>query len=148
MPDTEFGAVGLRPLFERFESRRAAPDAEGLATMYAEEVMMAGPSGARVVRSADLRLAIPKRRRLLESAGCQGTTLAGFDESALTGRYSLVRAQFQWRFDAANAEAAAITLPSTFVVDRGGQAPRIVLYMNEQDVVSVLRERGVLPPLT
>jgi hypothetical protein len=31
-------------------------------------------------------------------------------------------------------------------VDRGGDAPRIVLYLNERDIVSVLRERGVLGP--
>jgi hypothetical protein len=29
-------------------------------------------------------------------------------------------------------------------VDRGGDSPHIVLYLNEHDVVSVLRERGLL----
>jgi len=33
-------------------------------------------------------------------------------------------------------------------VDRGGDSPHIVLYLNEHDVVSVLRERGLLAPVS
>jgi hypothetical protein len=116
--------------------------------MYAGSVMIAGPKGAQVVSSADLQRAIPKRRQLLESVGYQDTALVGFEETTLTDRYALVRAQFRWQFQAANGEPATVTLPSTFIVDRGGDSPSIVLYMNEQDVVSVLRERGVLPPVS
>jgi hypothetical protein len=123
-------------------------DAESLATMYAGSVMIAGPKGAQVVSSADLHRAIPKRRQLLESVGYQHTALVGFDETTLTERYALVRAQFRWDFQTENGEPASITLPSTFIVDCGGDSPRIVLYMNEQDVVSVLRERGMLPPVS
>jgi hypothetical protein len=139
---------GLRAFFERFQSLSAASDVEGLSTMYARSVMIAGPKGAQVVSSADLQRAIPKRRQLLESVGYQETALVGFEETTLTERYALVRAQFRWQFQAANGEPATVTLPSTFIVDRGGDSPRIVLYMNEQDVVSVLRERGVLPSVS
>jgi Domain of unknown function (DUF4440) len=138
---------GLRPFFERFQSLSATADVERLATMYAGSVMIAGPNGTQVVSSTDLQRAIPKRRQLLESVGYQDTALVGFEETALTDRYALVRAQFRWHFQAAN-EPVTVTLPSTFIVDRGGGSPRIVVYMNEQDVVGVLRERGVLPPVS
>lgn len=146
MPHQEIIAEGLRAFFERFQSLSAASDLERIAAMYAGSVMIAGPNGAQVVSSTDLKRAIPKRRQLLESVGYQDTALVGFEESALTDRYALVRAQFRWHFQAANSERATLTLPSTFIVDRGGDSPRILVYMNEQDVVSVLRERGVLPP--
>jgi hypothetical protein len=80
----------------------------------------------------------------LESVGYQDTALVGFAETSLTDRYALVRAEFQWQFQAVNGQPATVTLPSTFVVDRGGESPHIVLYLNEHDVVSVLRERGIL----
>jgi hypothetical protein len=147
MAPEETTTDGLRAFFERFQSLSAASDAERLAAMYAGNVMIAGPKGAQVVSSADLQRVIPKRRQLLESVGCQHTALVGFEETTLTDRYSLVRAQFRWDFRAANHEPATVTLPSTFIVDRGGDSPCIVLYMNDQDVVSVLRERGVLPPM-
>ena len=148
MPHQEIAAEGLRVFFERFQSLSAASDLERIAAMYAGSVMIASSNGAQVVSSTDLQRAIPKRRQLLESVGYQDTALVGFEESALTDRYALVRAQFRWHFQAANDEPVTVTLPSTFIVDRGGDSPRILVYMNEQDVVGVLRERGVLPPVS
>jgi len=147
MPHQEFATGELRAFFERFQSLSAADDVDAIAGMYAGSVMIAGPQGTQVVTSVDLQRAIPKRRQLLASAGHQDTALVGFEETTLGDRYALVRAQFRWRFQAASGEPVTITLPSTFVVDRGGDSTRIVLYMNEQDVVSALRERGVLPPV-
>lgn len=147
MPHQEIATGGLRPFFERFQSLSAASDVEGLAAMYAGHVMIAGASGVHVVSSADLQRAIPKRKQLLESVGCQDTALVGFEETPLTDRYSLVRAQFRWNVTPANGQPETVTLPSAFIVDRGGDSPHIVLYLNEHDVVSVLRERGVLPPV-
>ena len=146
MSHQEFATGALRTFFERFQSLSAGSDGDTLAAMYAGHVMIAGAGGPQVVSATDLQRVIPKRRQLLESAGYQDTTLVGFEETALTGRYSLVRAEFRWRFDAANDAPATVTLPSSYIVDRGGDSPRIVVYMNEQDVVSVLRERGGLPP--
>src|SRR5262249_47250594 len=143
MPHQKIPTGGLRAFFERFQSLSAASDVEGLASMYAGNVMIAGANGVQVVSSADLQRAIPRRKQLLESVGYQDTALAGFEETSLGDRYSLVRAQFRWQFHAANGQPATVTLPSIFVVDRGGDAPHIVLYLNEHDVVSVLRERGV-----
>jgi len=146
MTHEKIATEGLRAFFERFQSLSAASDVERLATMYAASVMIAGPRGPQVVSSADLQRAIPKRRQLVESVGYQETTLVGFEETKLTDRYALVRAEFRWHFGAANGEPTTVTLPSTYVVDCSGDSPCIVLYMNEQDVVSVLRERGLLPP--
>jgi len=148
MPHGEIAADGLRAFFERFQSLSAASDVKRLAEMYAGSVIIAGPTGTQVVSAADLQRAIPKRRQLLESVGYQETALVGFEEMTLAHRYTLVRAQFRWHFQAANGEPATVTLPSTFIVDRGRDSPRIVLYMNERDVVSVLREQGVLPPVS
>jgi hypothetical protein len=145
MPHQKIATEGLRAFFERFQSSSAASDVDQLTAMYAPSVMIAGPHGSQVVGATDLQRAIPRRRELLESAGHSETALVGFEETALTERYALVRAQFRWRFESANGEPLTIALPSTYVVDRGGDSPRIVVYMNEQDVVSVLRERGVLP---
>lgn len=145
MPNQAIAAGALRAFFERFQSLSAASDVELLSTMYAAAVMIAGPNGPRVVSSADIQRVIPQRRQLLESAGYQDTALVGFQQTALTDRYALVRAQFRWRFQPAAGEPASVTLPSTFIVDCGGDSPCIVLYMNDQDVISVLRERGTLP---
>jgi len=110
--------------------------------------MIAGPNGAQVVRSADLLRAIPKRKQLLDSAGHRDTALIGCEETPLTDRYSLVRVEWRWRFERAGVTSTTITLPSRFIVDCAGDDPHIVLYMNESDVASVARERGLLPSTT
>lgn len=57
MPHQEIPTEGLRAFFERFQSLSAASDVDGLAAMYAGQVMIAGAHGAQVVSSADLRCA-------------------------------------------------------------------------------------------
>ena len=143
MSHQEIPTGGLRAFFEQFQSLSAASDVKELAAMYAGNVMIAGANGVQVVSSTDLQRAIPKRQQVLESVGYQDTALVGFEETALTNRYSLVRAQFRWHFTPANGPSTTVTLPSTFIVDRGGDSPQIVLYLNERDVVSVLRERSI-----
>jgi Domain of unknown function (DUF4440) len=145
MPLQKFSTGGLRAFFERFQTLSAASDTDGLAAMYATNVMVAGPNGTQVVTSEDLLRAIPKRKQLFESAGYRETELVGFEEAPLTNRYSLVRAEWRWQFQPIEGQPLSVTLPSTFIVDGAGDAPHIVLYMNQQDIGGVLRERGLLP---
>jgi hypothetical protein len=144
MPLEKLSTEGLRSFFERFQALSTVSDTDGLAAMYAANVMIAGPNGTQVVTSDDLRRVIPRRKQLLESAGYCDTTLVGFEEAPLTDRYSLVRAQWRWRFQPTDRQPVSVTLPSTFIVDRAGDTPRIVLYMNQQDIGAALGERGLL----
>jgi hypothetical protein len=145
MAPTKSSTGGLRSFFESLTTMSATSDIEGLAAMYAPTVMIAGPGGAQVVTSADLLRAIPKRKQLFESAGHRSTALVGFEETGLSDRYALVRTEWKWLFETA-AGATDVTLPSTFIVDTSGDAPHIVVYVSHQDIVAVLRARGILPP--
>jgi hypothetical protein len=145
MPDGKIRPEGLRAFFERFETLSAAADVDSLVAMYAPNFMFAGPNGAQVVRSADILRAIPKRKQLLDSAGHRETALIGCEDTPLTERYSLVRVEWRWRFERAGVEPTTISLPSKFIVDCGSDVPLIILYMNDTDVATVARERGLLP---
>jgi hypothetical protein len=145
MPQPKIRTEGLRAFFERLTTVAAASDVDSLAAMYAPKVMIAGPHGPQVVSPADILRAIPKRKELLESAGHRETSLVACEETPLTDRYSLVRIEWRWRFERGDAEPTTITLPSTFVVDSAADVPLIILYMNDRDVATVARERGLLP---
>jgi hypothetical protein len=135
----------MHAFFGRFETQNASADIEGLAAMYAPSFLMAGPAGAQVVKASDLMLAVPRRKQLFAAAGCTSTTLRSVDESRLDDRYSLVRTVWQWTFARADGTTDEITLPSSFIVDRAGEDPQIVCYINHADVVALMRERGLLP---
>jgi hypothetical protein len=145
MPDRKIPPEGLRAFFERFGTLSAASDVDSLVAMYAPSVMIAGPNGAQVVSPADILRVIPKRKQLLDAAGHRETALIGCEETALTNRYSLVRAEWRWRFERAGVKPTTISLPSRFIVDCAGDVPQIVLYMSDTDVATVARERGLLP---
>jgi hypothetical protein len=134
-----------RTFFEAFEQSSAAGDADALAALYSTSFLMAGPNGVQVVKASDLRLAIPKRKQMLASAGCPAARLVSLQESKLDNRYSQVRTEWQWRFQREGTAPAEITLPSTFIVEKSSEGLRIVFYLSG-DLMTTMRERGLLPP--
>jgi hypothetical protein len=138
-------AEGLRPFFARFQTLNATADLEKLIDLYAPTVLVAGPAGPNVITASDLLGAISKRKQLLDDAGHRETALVGFEEIPLTPRYSLVRTEWQWVFEQASSGQTTVTLPSSFVVDRSGDAPHILVYIRHGDITAVLRQRGLLP---
>ncbi len=130
--------------FRRFERSSAAGDVDALVALFAPSFLMAGPSGAQVVKASDMVQAIPRRKQMFAAAGCTATTLQSIVDTPLDSRYSLVRTEWRWTFEQAGP-ATQITLPSTFLVERAADGPRIVCYINHADIQAVLRDRGWLP---
>src|SRR5262249_11030760 len=135
----------LRAFFRNFEHSSATADDERLAAMYATSLLMAGPSGAQIVKASALVHALPKRRRLVESAGCTSTRLASLVETRLDDRYSIVRIEWQWRLEPRAGEPADITLPSSYIVERAGDALKIVCYIAHAAITAGARERRLRP---
>jgi len=136
--------VGLRPFFERFQMLNGRADVEKLIELFAASVTVAGPAGANVITAPQLLGAIAKRKQLFDDAGHRETALVGFEETLLTARYSLVRTEWQWEFAPPSGEPTTVRLPSTYLVDRSGDAPHILVYILHDDVTAVLRQRGLL----
>jgi len=143
MAASEITTEGLRSFFEGFAASSTAGDVEALARLYAPTIMIAGPAGARAINTADMMRAIPQRREMLQSLGCRRTTLGSLEETPLDGRYTLARAEWRWDFEPPGAPPSHLILPSTFIVDRSGEAPVIVVYVMHQDLTAVLREREI-----
>jgi len=141
MSAPEFATGSLRSFFEGFAASSTAGDVDALARLYAPTIMVAGPAGARAVNTPDMMRAIPQRRQMLQALGCRRTTLASLEETPLDGRYTLARAEWRWDFEPPDAPPTHLTLPSTFIVDRSGEAPVIVVYVMHQDLTAVLQQK-------
>lgn len=131
---------------DRYARATASGDAETLGTLFAPMFLTASPGGPQIVRATDLVPAIPRRRQMLESVGCQLPLLASVQDTPLDARYSLVSTEWRWRVVRGGELVVDLILPSTFIVDRTGSSPRIVCYLPHQDIMTVLRDRGLLPP--
>jgi hypothetical protein len=131
----------IETFFSDFEKYSNQNDADRLASQYSDTFMTADSSGTRVVQATDLRAFIPKRKQLFASIGYRSTTLVSIQQTKLDDRYVLVRTEWRWQFD-----RDQITLPSTHIVQVSGETLKIVFYLNHENIMTVLRDRGLLPP--
>jgi hypothetical protein len=133
----------MQAFFEAFEAGSEAGDAASLAKLYTESFLVANPNGVQVVRASDLLQIIPKRKQMLDAAGCQAAKLVSLSETRLDDHYSMVRTEWRWRVKG-DENGSEITLPSTFIVRRSSEGLRIAFYLAHGDITAVLRERGLL----
>jgi hypothetical protein len=130
--------------FEAFQRASNSDDILSMVSHFAEAFLAAGPRGAQCVRSADFAKALPKRKQLFHRLGCQPATLVSLQQTPLDNRY--VMAKTTWRFDFArgNHQMGEVLVDSTYLLDTSADEFKIVLYLTHQDIMEVLRERGIL----
>jgi hypothetical protein len=139
-PETAVGRF-----FQIYAQKSSTDDIPALLSQFTDPFMSADPHGTHCVRVDDFAAALPKRKLLFDGLGCKPATLVSLEETHLDARYVL--AKTTWRFDFAGAnsgEDAQVLADSTFLVDTGEKEFKIVMYMAHQDIMQVLRDRGIL----
>jgi hypothetical protein len=114
-------------------------------SQFADPFLSADPKGTHCVRVSDFAAVLPKRKLLFDRLGCKPAELLDIDETQLDARYVL--AKTTWRFDFARADSEKneqVLTHSTFLIDTGADECKIVMYMSHQDIMQVLRDRGIL----
>lgn len=97
------------------------------------------------MRVDDFAAALPKRKLLFDRLGSKPAVMVSLHETQLDARYVL--AKTKWRFDfvySNSGEPEQVFADSTFLIDTGGDEFKIVMYMAHQDIMQVLRDRGIL----
>jgi hypothetical protein len=109
----------------------------------------AGPSGAQTVRATDFAAVLPKRKALFDQLGSQPAELTAVQEARLDSRYVLARTTWHFSFVPENSPAQQFDTDSTFLIDTGFPDTeeadfKILLYLPHQDIMQILRDRGIL----
>jgi len=128
--------------FETFAAKNATGDMDGLLRLFASTVMIAGPNGTTALPSNAMAGAIRSRKQRFDALGLPSATVAQCNATALSDRYTLARAE--WRFDLSRLHSESVTLSSTYVLEHSDDGTRIIFYLNEHDIMAVLRERGIV----
>lgn len=134
-------STSVEAFLRHFERNNSKSDFSEALAQFADPFMVAGPQGAQCVRVSDFARALPKRKQLFESYGCQPMQLISADTHALGDRYAI--AHTRWKMDFANSDREAMVVESTFVLDTAEERFRIVLYLAHQDIVAMLQERAM-----
>ena len=135
----------VQAFFDQYARSRSALDIDLIASQYPDVCMFAGPGGARVGEKAGILAAFPKGQEFLKAVGHKSTTVQSLDETRLDQHYTLVRATFVWRFEAASTQPIDVTVDSTFILYMDQGAPKIVFQQEREEFQQALRAAGVLP---
>ena len=135
----------VESFFRTYERNINSGDMAVLAAQFADVFFAVGPQGAKSVRASDFAVALPKRKQLFDSLGCQSTSLVALSPAALGGRYILVRTQWKMTFGCSRGESQEVLADSLFIVDSGNDEFKIIFYLACQDIMEILKERGIAP---
>jgi len=140
MPQTENAVEGF---FRAYEDNINSGDVAALVAQFADVFLAANPQGAQPVRASDFALALPKRKQLFDRLGCQSTSLVALWPTTLDARYTLARTRWQMTFGSSGSEPQEIVVDSHFIVDTSGDAFKIIFYLANQDIMEILKEKGI-----
>jgi hypothetical protein len=135
----------IEQFFRNFERQSNGSNPDELFAQFGDAVMVAGPDGSRVVRASDLAVALPKRKELFNRIGCRSTRLLSMQETRIDQRYVMAETQWCLTFERGEGRIDDIHVGSTFILDCGTDEVKIVFYLTHQDIMKILRERGILP---
>jgi hypothetical protein len=134
----------IERFFQAFELNRQSGDVPAIVGQFADVFLAVGPQGAQCIRGSDFANALPKRKQLFDSLGCQFTALVSLNEIQLDTRFVMARTQWKMTFSRNPGQEQEILVDSTFIIDTAVDGFKIVLYLNTQDILTLLKDRGVL----
>src|SRR5438552_8591431 len=135
----------IEQFFRTFESNASSDNVEAVISQFADVFMAANPQGTQAVRASDFALALPRKKQYIDSLGCNSTQLVSLRETRLDARYTMASTQWKMTFTLPETEPEDVVVDSAFIIDTGGDAAKIVFYLANQDLVQVLKERGIAP---
>jgi hypothetical protein len=134
----------LTAFFQEFQHATNSADIDSILPKFADPFTVATPQGPQIVRAADFAGFLPRRKALFDQLGCQQVSLASLKPTPLNPHFTLVDTTWQMRFAPPGQPAQHFTVASTYLVYLNGSAVKIILYMPHQDIMTILRDRGIL----
>src|SRR5579864_5807904 len=134
----------IEQFFRTFETNTMNDDIQATVSQFADVFMAAGPQGAQAVRATDFAAALPKRKQMFAALGCRSTELVGLTENRLDARFVIASTRWKMTFVRPGSQPQDVLAESVYIVDTHGDEPKIVFYLANQDLMQVLRERGIL----
>jgi len=130
--------------FARFARQSNADDIAALVSQFADPFLSASPQGTQSVRATELAATLKKKKELFNRLGSMPSELIDLHETPLDSRYVLARATWRMSFVRDGGTIQEVLVDSTYLVDTAGNDCKIVLYLTHQDLMQILRGRGII----
>ena len=136
----------IETFFKEYEHAGNTLNTVQLLTQFADNFIVAAPQGTTSIRASDFVTILPKRKALFDQMGCQSSKLHSLRTTPLGEHYDLVETTWRFHFSLPGNRSEEINIDSTFLIHRANNTLKIVLYLPHQDIMAVLRDRGITPP--
>jgi len=135
----------IQGFFRTFETNASSDNVDAQVAQFADVFMAASPHGTQAVRAEDFALALPRKKQIFDQLGCRSTQLISLREQRLDGRYVLATTQWLLTFEQPPKPVQDVIVDSVYILDSGEDgAAKIVFYLAHQDLMEILRQRGLL----
>jgi len=140
---TNHSTESITAFLRAFELTDTPEQVSALARCFADPFLAAGPDGTTVVKRGDLAVALPRRKKMFDELGCRSTRLGSAVVTRLDDRYAMARTTWLMQFAHGDGQLSEVEVGSTSILDTRDEL-EIVFYLTDQEITTVLRERGIL----
>ena len=130
--------------FSTFQRASADGDMPALTNLFADTFLAAGPQGAKCIPASVFAPAVASRKQLFDRLGCRPADLIYVTPTPLDSRYTLVRTEWRFVFEPSGRQPITIPVESTYLLDTEAEPYRILAYIAHHDIMTILRDRGLL----
>jgi hypothetical protein len=135
----------IEAFFKEYEQAGNTLNTAQLLTQFADYFVVAAPNGTKSIRAADFVTLLPQRKAVFAEMGCQSSYLNALRTTLLSQHYALVETTWCFRCSLPDNRSEEVVVDSTFLIHMADEAMKIVLYLPHQDIMAVLRDRGITP---
>jgi hypothetical protein len=134
----------IKEFFQGVEQASNTLDLNLIDSQFADQFLFADPNGTRVIEKQKFLPVLPKRQEFFKSLGHLSTKVLTLEETPIDGQYRMVKAHFLMEFRKASGEVTKANLDSTYILFMKGEAPRIVMQIEHEDLQQAMKDRGLL----
>ncbi len=134
----------LKKFFEGVEFASNTLDLDLIDSQFADQFIFADPNGTRVIEKQKFLPFLPKRQEFFKSLGHQSTKILSLEETSIDSQYTMVKAHFLMQFQKKTGEVKEINLDSIYILFTKGDAPKIVMHIEPEDMQQAMKDRGLL----
>ena len=132
----------VKKLFGDYEKAFSALDLTKSAEFFADSFISAGPNGTITNSKAEFLKEAHKAADFYRSVGQKSARIISVDESPISELYSMVKVHWGVTFQKTGDKL--IEFDVSYLVQKTGTEPKIILFIAHQDEQKAMKELGLL----
>jgi hypothetical protein len=136
----------VQSFFQEFERAGNTLDVPVILSEFHDPFMSIDPGAVHIVTREMFSGALQKRKGFFDSLGLKHTTVTPIEETIIDDRHVLVKTSVVMTFEKSSGEKPIIVEQfSRYLLRKDDHGYVIVLYHNEAELMTVMKNAGLLP---